>query len=157
MSDDFCEEVSVNLRFNRTVSPGEVNRQLKATGFRLYYDVYSMPRPDPAPHPEWQSDHSIAVDLLMDEDEVDAQESCNALRLAYPLATIDSALIDHFLSKVHEVQARLGGELRRNDQVTNLSELSRCLTDAVSRLLVEWGEEPGSKDLRLMIENSYPR
>lgn len=157
MNDDFCEEIAVELRLGRLVPPGELNRQFKTAGFKLYYDVYAMPRPDPSPHPKWQSEHSVDVELSVGTEEVDAQEFCDTIRLAYPLATIDSSLIDHFLETVAEVRSRLGGELWRDGEKITLSELSECLTDAVSKLLTEWGEEPGSKDLRVMIMNSYPR
>jgi len=95
---------------NRVVSPGEVNRILKGLGFKLYYDCYDFPRPDPKPHPNWQSESLAAVSMYRNGEEVDAQEECDEIRIGYLLATLDSALIDPYLALLDKLRDALGGQ-----------------------------------------------
>lgn len=153
--DVFHERVAVAIRLVRTVSPGELNRHLKALGFTLDYDVYSMPRPESDTQPNWQARQLAFVYLSKDENEVDAQDECDTVELRYPLATIDSALVEPFLRTLESTHTRLGGDLVMNGAPTTIEAVSEHITQYISDLLENWGEEPGSKNLRRMImENS---
>ncbi|MBT9556714.1 MAG: hypothetical protein IV100_11840 [Myxococcales bacterium] len=157
MTDDFYEEIPVELHLGREASPGEINRVLRSLGFRLHYDVYALPRPGPGPHPNWQSENVVEVEMIRAGVEVDAQDPCDTIRMIYPLATIDSPLIDTFLKALHDVSEAFGCALRLDGSTVELDDVSNYLTDCVSQLLQKWGEEPGSKSLRAMImENLRP-
>lgn len=149
----FYEEVSLELRLGRIVRPGEVNRCLRSLGFRLHYDVYSKPRPDHDAHPPWQSDTLVEVELLRDSTEVDAQEGCDTVCMVYPLATLPSSMIAPFLDAVQDVSRCLGGRVCLQGVAVEREGQLRHLTECVSHLMEEWGEEPGSESLVLMIEN----
>ena len=148
----FHEQVVVTLDFERALTPGETNRQLRTLGFTLHYDVYSMGRPDPPPHPNWQSEILVNIDMVRDGDEVDAQDAADAIRLRYPLARLDSPMMDRFVEVVEAVQARFGGKLYIDGKVVNCAAISAMLTACASELMQEWGEEPGSEILAMMIE-----
>ena len=44
-----------------------------------------------------------------------------------------------------------------NGAPTTVEAVSDHITECVTDLLESWGEEPGSKSLRIMIMESYPR
>ena len=142
MAHDFHQEVAVELRLGRVVESGEIYRHLRSIGFQLFYDVYAMPRPDSAPHPNWQSEELVYVDLRRGGVAVDAQESCDSMCLSYPLATIEQSLIEAFLDTVEKVQQRLGGELYLDGQQVSVPEVKERLDACVADLWKEWGLEP---------------
>jgi len=155
MTDSFHEEVAVELRLDTTLSAGALNRALRGLGFKLDYDVYSMSRPDEGAHPVWQSECLVEVELLRGGEPVDAQDGCDTLRLVYPLATIDSSMTDPFLGAVDAVKAAFGGSLLLAGELVTTSDVSAYMTACITKLMEEWGEEPGSESLRLMIEANY--
>ena len=107
--DPFYQEETVELKLGRVCQPGEMNRVLKKLGFKLYYDVYALPRKDE--YPDWQSDTFVSVTMLLAGEEVDAQEACDQVNMTYPLATIDSSFIGEFVRAVISVKAMLSGTL----------------------------------------------
>lgn len=155
--DVFHEEVAVSIRLPLPMSPGEMNRTLRSLGYTLWYDVYSLPRPDAPPHPEWQSDILALVHLYLDQREVDAQETSDSIELRYPLATLDTTMISPFLVALSDLEAAVGGSLWMFGATTTIEAVSRHLSALASELMEELGEEPGSLSLCRMIEASYGR
>ncbi|QEM82666.1 hypothetical protein [Halomonas binhaiensis] len=152
-SDEFHQSVSVFIDLPKEFSPGEINRLLKSNGATLDYDVYSFYRQEEGPI--WQSESIVQIRLFHSEKEVDAQGIVDRIELEYPLATIDSSYINEFarltslLTKTFDGVATLNG-----NSVTKDGLISYCDT-LVSDLMETWGEEPGSKNLRIMIESIY--
>lgn len=155
MTNDFFEEIPIELRLGREASPGEVNRALRSLGFHLNYDVYSLARPGSGPHPKWQSENIAEVELLRNGKEVDAQDPCDTIRFIYPLATIDSSMINPFVKAVSDTMSTLRCSLFHDNIAIDVDTLSQHLTKCATDLLQKWGEEPGSKTLRLMIMRSH--
>ena len=155
--DVFHERVSIAIRLGRTAPPGELNQQMKGLGFTLDYDVYSMPRPESAPYANWESRQLAVVYLYKDGNEVDAQDECDTVELRYPLATINSAHVEPFLRTLEATHARLGGSLLLSNAPTTVEAVSQHITQCITDLLENWGEEPGSKSLRRMIMESHGR
>lgn len=156
MNDDpFYQMVHVELELGKNFSAGRVNRIIKEAGGTLSYDVYGFKRTDKAP--VWQSGSYLYLSLYSDGERVDAQEAADKIVLEYPMATIGSEFISKFadvaekLASAFEVKALLNGKVCDRDGL-----IAHC-EDIVSRLMSEWGEEPGSESLRIMIEQNYPR
>jgi len=150
--DRFHEEEIIRLKLGRVVTPGELNRVLKGLKFKLFYDVYGMESCDGE---DWQSETYVDVEILFRGDETDAQGECDELRLAYPLARVDSSYIEKFADLCEVLKLKLGGELFLNNDKTNHKGILDYFTQCVSELMEEWGEEPGSKGLAFLIESSY--
>ena len=149
---DITESVQVALRLGRLVPPGELNKALRSLGFRLYYDVYGLPRASGEP---WQSEVVIDVQLYRDGARVDAQDACDQVVLIYPFATVPTPCIDVFTAKAEAASNELGGELLLDGKRTSPSELNEFLVGLASDLMREWGEEPGSEEVTRIIESNY--
>ena len=151
--DPFYQEETVELKLGRVCQPGEINRVFKKLGFKLYYDVYALPRKDECP--DWQSDTFVNVSLLMAGAEVDAQEDCDQINLSYPLATIDSSFISEFVRVVISVKAILSGTLyHRGSIIEDPASLLVYFEECVSDLMRTWGEEPSSREVVVLIETN---
>lgn len=152
-TDDFYEEVVVNLVLGRVVSSGELNRVLRSVGFDLFYDVYAFARPTAGP--SWQSEVLTQLRFFLDGKPNYAQDGCDCISFVYPLATIDSSMIEPFVDILERVQVGLGGYLYMANRTVDRQAIVDSLANTVSALLRDWSEEPGSKTLRIMIEGNY--
>lgn len=151
MSDDpFFQSVSVSIPFEQEYSAGKVNRILKSLGATLYYDVYSFDRSEKGPI--WQSESFAYTDLFCKGVRVDAQETSDCLELIFPLATIGSEYIGKFTELVEKCAEAFQATPLYKGEVTSKERLLSVCDNFVSRLMAEWGEEPGSESLRIMIE-----
>ena len=152
IDDPFYEEVIVSLKLGRNVSPGELNRVLKSLDFTLYYDVYAM---EVENNEDWQSETYMDIEALICGDGVDAQDTCDELRLVYPLARVSSSYIEKFSDLCQVLKLKLGGDLYLNHVKISRDGILEHMTQCVTNLMEEWGEEPGSRTLAMMIENNY--
>ncbi|MDX8396491.1 MAG: hypothetical protein R8K22_08770, partial [Mariprofundaceae bacterium] len=57
-----------------------------------------------------------------------------------------------FSDVVRQIQGKLGGRLCFKKQEINVIEIVPKLTKCVTFLMNEWGEEPGSESLQVLIE-----
>ena len=151
--DLFHQEKKISLKFERTVESGELNRVLRSLGFKLFYDVYGMERKDKSE--DWQSETYMDIETLYSGELVDAQDNCNELFLVYPLATIDSSFIELFANLTGEIKNKLGGKLTFEGKEVSPNDIVDIFTGYVTELMNEWGEEPGSMSLSIMIEREY--
>ncbi|MBY6111824.1 hypothetical protein KUV74_15630 [Halomonas sp. DP1Y21-3] len=152
-NDEFHQTVSVIIDLPRVYSPGESNRILKTAGANLNYDTYSFYRKEKAP--AWQSETIIQLKLFLSGKLVDAQDPIDKIELEYPLATLDSKYIGQFGALVDEISNIFGdASTLCGNKVSGKDVIAHC--DKLSSELMEsWGEEPGSKHLRIMIESMY--
>ncbi|KZM42190.1 hypothetical protein OA92_13410 [Marinomonas sp. SBI22] len=153
IDDPFHQSVSVFIDFDKTYSSGQLNRKLKELGATLYYDVYSFKRKDKGPI--WQSESLIYVVTFYDDKEVDAQDSSNRLELKYPLATLGADQITMFAKVAGNVADSFGVKPLLDGLEVTEGEIIQHCEDLVTDLMEQWGEEPGSKTLRIFIESQY--
>lgn len=154
-NDEFHQCVSVVVELPRVYSSGEANRVLKSIGATLNYDVYSFYRKENGP--AWQSEIIVQLKLFCSGKPVGAQEPIDRIELEYPLATLDSCYINEFANLVDKISSEFEGDAALyGKKVTGNEVIVHC--DKLSSDLMEsWGEEPGSKNLRIIIESMYPR
>ena len=149
-TDPFHQMVSVLFPLDRALSPGAVNRVMKSLGATLHYDVYGFDRDDE--HPIWQSGSYVYVSLLREGKEVNAQDDCDAIELRYPLATVSSEYVSRFVDVVNKLESQLAVKPRIGGHVVNGDLVASHCEALVTELMQEWGEEPGSKQMRVLIE-----
>lgn len=155
MNNDFYEAVYVKIELPEKMHSGKLSRILKSLGATLDYDIYSFYRKDE--YPEWQSDIYMMLKLSHNNREVDAQDNADSISLDYPMASIGTEYISRFANKAFEISAALDGKVTLEQKVISKTELVDYLDGIAGRLLAEWGEEPGSKNLAIMVENSYKK
>lgn len=153
MNDAFHEAVLIEMELQKSIQPGRLNRVLKGLGATLDYDVYSFYRDDD--YPEWQSDIYMMLTLSHGGKEVDAQGSVDCITLDYPMASIGAEYINQFADKSFEISKELQGTVRAAGKELTKETLIELLESIAGEIMSEWGEEPGSEVLAMMIENSY--
>ena len=154
MVDDFHEDKLVTIRLTSSCSAGAGNLLFRKMGFNLHYDVYAFA----ASHAEpWQSDQIADVSLYSDDVEVDAQDDFDQIVMSFLLASRPSSDIDLFLNLVERVTSEFGGTIEYAGRVMTIGDIKSEFMSCVDSLLKEWGEEPGSESLALMIEDKYSR
>ncbi|UWQ03520.1 hypothetical protein K3X44_15485 (plasmid) [Aliiroseovarius crassostreae] len=151
--DPFHQEIEVSIRLSARQEPGTLNRILKSLGAILHYDVYSFPRSSPGPN--WQSENLASVYLFCDGKEVDAQEKVDQIQLRYPLATIGAEHVNSFASLVAKLSNAPQAEATLDGRVVDADGIVQHCDGLASDLMEQWGEEPGSKSLRVLIEENY--
>lgn len=151
-NDPFYQIISVSFKLGKQYSAGEINRILKEAGATLHYDVYGYKRSNKGPI--WQSESYIYVTLFCKGKEVDAQESIDKIELQYPMATISSEYISKFVDAVMELASIFDVAALLNGKPSDKKSLISYCENIVTVLMNEWGEEPGSKSLRILIEQN---
>lgn len=152
MWGELYETEVFSIRLSGEVQPGRGNRVFRELGAVLHYDVYDFPAESGE---NWQSDSLLAVKLLKGNDEVDAQEAFDTVELSYFFATRPGSDQQSALDLVEKVAARFGGRIINRDTDYDRERLLDRWDQQSSELLREWGEEPGSFELRRMIEENY--
>lgn len=152
-NDPFHQIVSVFVELGKQYSSGEINRIMKEAGATLHYDVYGFERVEKGP--VWQSESYIYVALFCDGNEVDAQESVDKIEFQYPMATIGAEYISKFTDIVVNLASEFNANILLNGIVIDKSALIAHCESLVTELMSEWGEEPGSETLRILIEQNY--
>ena len=71
------------------------------------------------------------------------------------MAIRPSSDIDLFLDLVEKVAFEFGGTIEYAGRVMIISEIRSEFVSCVDSLLKEWGEEPGSESLAIMIEENF--
>jgi len=155
MNDPFYQIVSIDIGLDRQYSAGEINRILKELGATLHYDVYGFERLKKGPI--WQSESYVYVVLFCNNEEVDAQNAIDKIELQYPLATIGTEYISKFVDVAIKLGERFNSRTLLNGTPVDKNKLTSYCDGLVSDLMKEWGEEPGSETLRMLIEQDYPK
>lgn len=154
MWGELYETEVFSIRLNSEISPGEGNRLLRELGAVLHCDVYDFPAESTE---SWQSESLLAVTLLRSDGEVDAQEAFDAIELTYFFATRPSSDQQSALDLMENIAARFGGRIINQNRNYDRQAVLERWDQQSSELLREWGEEPGSFELRRMIEENYPK
>lgn len=158
MGHDYLHEAEeVLLRSDVDRPCEEVWRLLPQLGYTLHEDVFTLLREKNTAVPRWQSDSVVTVQVLHQGDEIyDRQERWDAVKLTYLLATLPRMCISPFVNSVAEVAAHLGLPLHFDGKDVTPEELHHALTSHAEELAGSIGE-PGSEDVRIFIESTYPR
>jgi len=139
------------IHLDGEVSSGKGNRVFRELGATLHYDVYEFPANAAE---QWQSGSLLAIKLFRSNGEVDAQETFDMIELTYFFATRPSSDQQLTLDKVEHVASRFGGRVTNRDTNYDRQIILDRWDGQSSELLREWGEEPGSFELRRMIEEN---
>ena len=153
MQDIYHQIVSIILKFDTPYSSGHLNRQLKELGATLHYDVYSIERKKPCPI--WQSESLVFIQTYLNNKQTDAQESCDTLVLEYPLATLGSENISEFANTAENFSRKFNTNLLLNNIIVTKLDIIKHCEELATDLLENFGEEPGSESLAIMIESEY--
>jgi len=152
MWGELHEEKEVIVALPREYTAGEGNRLFKELGATLNYDVYSFDAPQSE---DWQSDAILHSTLYSKGEEVDAQDDFNEIKVIYPFATRPSSDQSKALLLIKEIIEKFKGIATYQGQAFNIESTQKDWDKCNDFLLKEWGEEPGSKSLRIMIEENY--
>lgn len=134
---------------------GELWQVLMQLGFELDADVFTIDRLGKLP--TWQTRSIIAVHVFLDGQEVyDEGGRWNRVKLRYLMATLPFENLSTFVERAHSVAESLGLTMEYRDRAVSKVELAAALNAAVDELRVAVGE-PGTKEVSIEIEMTYPR
>ncbi|CAA0121065.1 Uncharacterised protein [BD1-7 clade bacterium] len=146
------EEKEIIVTLPEVIEAGKGNRLFLELGATLHYDVYDFSA-DSAEN--WQSESLLHVTLMFNGSEVDAQEDFNVITLAYPFALRPSSNQQDVLNLINKIIAKFNAVATYQGQDFSVATAQSDWDLCNDFLLKEWGEEPGSKSLRIMIEENY--
>lgn len=150
------EAEEVLLRAKPCRSARELWRLLPKIGFQLDDDVFTLPRTDRG-RPRWQSDAIAYVTVLRGDEELYEDDGeWDVVRLDYHLATLPRHFIWPFSASAAELAAHLNLPLEFRGAEVSPEQLRVRLMEYAEEVAAHFGE-PGSKDVRMFIEATYPR
>lgn len=158
---EFHERQVVELRASSPRSRIDLHHFLLGIGFTSEDDYYYLDRREPVP--QWQSRSLVSVDVLragepVDETEDDVHDGettdWDSLSVGYLLATLPPRCIDEAVASIDAVATHYGLEILHQGAREDASGLRRKWM-ALADWLRENHAEPGSEDLRILIEMSY--
>ncbi len=152
MWGELHEEKEIIISLCKTIEAGKANRLFRELGAELHYDVYDFPA---ASYEGWQSESLLHVSLFCNGKEVDAQDNFNGISLAFPFAVRPSSDQKKALNLISQVIAKFNGVATYQEQEYSVSLVQTDWDLCNDFLLKEWGEEPGSQSLAIMIAENY--
>ncbi len=152
MWGDLHESKKLILVLPEKIEAGKANRLFRELGADLHYDVYSFK----AEHAEpWQSESLLYIDLKVNGVKVDAQEDFDQIDAIYLFATRPSSDQGKVLYLLEKIIEKFDAKCEYDGKKFDPIEVQKDWDSVNDFLLKEWGEEPGSKSLRIMIEENY--
>ena len=131
----------------------EIAVAMSNADFTLTDDKYSFDRKD---HIQvWQSDSYVWPGIFFNDKEI-FEEQWNRIELRYLLATLPMDGISIFAEKCSELASILRLPMIYNGQPRTKEELESQLI-AYAKELSESLGEPGSEEVAIFIESTYPR
>lgn len=156
MTDTFRETIKFDLNLNGHRSAGELNRIFHTLGATLHYDIYTFDRSEK--HPDWQSESFAYIHMFLADRRVDAQDGADRLKLTYMMATVPSVFVEVFADIAANLAEKLDVDIELNGEKMTRQKIIDVLDQAVSELMSDWGEEPGSETLAIMMaQDMIPR
>jgi hypothetical protein len=151
--DYLHEKETVHLK-DATPRPWtEIAAALASLGFTLNDDNYSFDRKDHVY--AWQTDSYVWMIVFRNDQEV-FEEQWNRIELRYLLATLPKDGIKVFTEKVSELAAKLKLSMIYNGEPVTKQALETKLNACAKELTENLGE-PGSEEVAIFIESTYPR
>lgn len=126
-------------------------------GYTLRDDIFSINRAKKPPTPIWQTKTLVSVYIHFDDSEVySLEDRWNSISLKYLLATQPRTGISMFTKHAADLAGRLSIPLvYKGNEVTQ--DRLNALFEAIADEVTEQIAEPGSEDLAIVIESTYPR
>lgn len=150
----FHEEEVVTLS-GATRSCRDLWNLLKESQFSLQDDVFVLERRDKVK--PWQHDAIVEVEILRDGREVfDEAEAWDTLNAVYSLARLPDSCVPVFVEVVSALAKKLQIEPRHRDHVVSRDDLLRIFQGYAEELRSTLGQ-PGSEEVAILIESTYPR
>lgn len=146
------ESKQVEIILPKVISAGEANRLFRELGATLDYDAYSFYAENPEP---WQDDCVLSVDLLKNSIEVDAQDDFDQINAIYLFASNPSCNQTEALNIIEKMIVAFNGKAKYEGYPFTRDNVQTDWDSCNDYLLKEWGEEPGSESLQIMIEENY--
>jgi hypothetical protein len=158
MDFEYLHEVEdVLLTSNTKRSCAVLWTLFREQGFTLYEDVFSLDRPKKPKLPLWQSEAFVDVDIFNDETPIyEPEKEWNRIVLKYLLATQPRFGIAVFSKNAAEISARLSIPMIFRGKLVIRDELEKHLNIIADELTAQLGE-PGSEDVAIVIQSTYPR
>ncbi|GHA20386.1 hypothetical protein GCM10008090_33020 [Arenicella chitinivorans] len=152
MWGELHESKTINIELPEVISSGAANRMLKELGMTLHYDVYSFEAKE---YENWQSQSLLYLQLRRNGLEVDAQDDFDEIEVSYLLATRPSSDQTLALKTIEKIIIKFNGVATYQGEKFEFKAVQNDWDSCNRYLLQEWGEEPGNKELRRMIEENY--
>jgi len=152
MWGELHESKDIFVSLPEMIDAGKANRIFRELGATLHYDVYSF---EAEKSENWQSESILYIELRAKGKEVDAQEDFDEIHISYHLATRPSSDQTLALEKISKIIKGFSGDASYQGKKFNPDDVQNDWDSCNNYLLKEWGEEPGSSELRRMIEENY--
>ena len=152
MWGELHEEKSIDIKLNVEISGGKANRLFNELGATLHYDVYSF---DIDNYENWQAESLLHITLKNNGNEVDAQDDFDEIIASYPFALRPSSDQRKVICLIEALIKTFDGEAFYNSNIFSIESTQLDWGTCNDFLLKEWGEEPGSKSLAIMIAENY--
>ncbi|KAA5543865.1 hypothetical protein FYK55_11900 [Roseiconus nitratireducens] len=126
-------------------------------GFTLHDDLFCVDRTDKVP--PWQHPSIIETSVIDQQDEVyDYSEGVwDCLQLKYLLAFLPFDFAGQFVECAQRLSERLNIRPEYGGRIITAKALYAKLETAKSEVLKETGELPGTENLAIFIQSTYPR
>jgi len=152
MWGELHEEKIVEIILDCTINAGKANRIFRELGAELFYDVYAFKAQE---NESWQSETLLGITLKLDGVEVDAQDDFNKIEASFLFASRPSSDQSKALALIEKLLMMFNGKGIYEGCAFTASDVQKDWDCCSDFLLKEWGEEPGSKSLAIMIHESY--
>jgi len=151
MWGELHESKQIEIALPETISAGKANRLFRELGATLHYDVYSF---EAESSELWQSD-LLHIELKKDENVVDAQDDFNQIIAIYLLASRPSNDQPKALKLITKIVTEFNAIANYQGCPFLEQSVQEDWDNCNDYLLKEWGEQPGSESLRIMIEENH--
>ncbi len=152
MWGDLHEEKEIVIRLPQMMSSGKANRLLRELGATLHYDVYNFAAKE---NETWQSESVLDIELWCNGSEVDAQNDVDEIHASYPFASRPSSDQSEALKLLSKIVSVFGATASYQGKEFTPISVQEDWDSCNDFLLKEWGEEPGSNSLAIMIEENH--
>jgi hypothetical protein len=152
MWGELHESKTVQIMLDKIMNAGKANRIFRELGAKLFYDVYDFEANE---HENWQSESLLGITLKLNGIEVDAQDDFDEIEASYLFASRPSSDQNKALDLIQILIKKFNGKGIYQGADFNMAEVQMDWDKCTDFLLKEWGEEPGSKSLSIMIEENY--
>jgi hypothetical protein len=159
----FHEKETVELKSQTRLSRKSLHEFLISSGFKSEDDFYYIDRIDKAE--PWQAVSFMSVDVFLDDEPVyeteeDIKETgggtWDRLDTSYLLASLPQSYISEFCDKVFLLADKFELKVYHRNIEADKSKLAETFYSYAKELSENYSE-PGSEDLGILIQDTYPR
>ena len=159
----FHEKEVVQLKALTPLYRKDLHEYLMSKGFKSEDEFYYLDRDDKAK--PWQSISVLSIDIFLGDDAIyetkeDIEESegsvWDRLEASYLMASLPENYIENFCNNIFKIAEKFGLSAYHN----NTEKDKKGLIDTFMSYAKELSEnysKPGSEDLAIFIQDTYPR